>query len=368
MQNIMPAFVSPVRLLKYRGIDIGEVLYSDPREPIVFRATEIQRMFSLINGADEFVKFGSVEAIGEYFGSNRPEPLNSLPNAMQSFSEAFKICRTSAIESELKNLGRHIQTFRECKARNIQSELFAKIIDTIQTEYGTLLEPDVKRLDIIRWCMRKGFWQQAMTLCTEWLPEELVDRGICKPKDRSVANDAELDGLAFGRGWKQQLIIAYQGRRFNGTEEAPVKRFCNQIDERKQNTPAFRKNFGSFMRTIEYDRIALSVANFSGERLLSLFEIDESSIASSASEERERPREESPEKKWANRAEQYRMLMSNGTLCSDLDEAEALELLHGYYDLRNERNPVNHANSEATKGIEALKGMIEEYLARLERY
>ena len=54
--------LSIMQLLKYRGIKIGEVLYSDPNKnnPIVYQATEIQRMFTLITGADEFVKFGSV--------------------------------------------------------------------------------------------------------------------------------------------------------------------------------------------------------------------------------------------------------------------------------------------------------------------
>ena len=96
--------LSIMQLLKYRGFEIGEVLYSDQSGPIVYRATEIQRMFSLINGTDEFVKFGSVDAIYEYFGANPPEPLSELLEAMKTFSEAIKICRTSTIEREYGNL------------------------------------------------------------------------------------------------------------------------------------------------------------------------------------------------------------------------------------------------------------------------
>ena len=194
--------LSIMQLLKDRGIAIGEVLYSDPNVPTVYRATEIQRMFSLINGADEFVKFGSVDAVWEYFGDNPPEPLNSLLKAMKTFSEAIKICRTSTIEGELKDLGRHIQTFREHSGKDIKSELFAKIIDTIETEYGVLLTAEATRIDIIRRCMKKGFWQQAMTLCTEWLPEEIVDCGICKPANMSIARAAAVESMSFGRNWK----------------------------------------------------------------------------------------------------------------------------------------------------------------------
>ena len=94
--------------------------------------------------------------------------------------------------------------------------------------------------------------------------------------------------------------------------------------------------------------------------LLEAFGIDKNKIL---------PREvEKSEKKWQNREEQYRLLMSNGTLRSDIAEDAAIKLLHGYYDIRIERNQVNHANAESTTGIGELSSMIEAYLAELEKY
>ena len=378
--------LSIMQLLKYRGIEIGEVLYSDPNVPTVYRATEIQRMFSLINGADEFVKFGSVDAVLEYFGDNPSEPLNSLLKAMKTFSEAIKICRTAAIEGELQNLGKHIQTFREHSGKDIKSELFAKIIDTIETEYGVLLTAGATRLDIIRRCMKKGFWQQAMTLCTEWLPDEIVDRGICKPTDMSIALDAELDGLSFGRNWKQQLIIAYQGRRasdwqyqsavnsfrrelrslleklsnpflkaaIDKAEYGSLPQFADEysrgrsafrkfqngggkfddiekrfpiltravrtiFDEKKQLS-TFTKTFSAFARTVNYDRLPLFVSKLPGGVLIELFGLEPGKILSHGADK--------SEKKWRNREEQYRQLMNNGTLCSDIAEDAASDERH----------------------------------------
>ena len=416
--------LSIMQLLKYRGIEIGEVLYSDQNVPIVYRATEIQRMFSLINGADEFVKFGSVEAIYEYFGDNQPEPLSSLLKAMKTFSEAIKICRTSAIEGELKNLGNHIKTFREYKDKDVKSELFAKIIDTIETEYGNLLSDGVTRIDIIRWCMSKGFWQQAMTLCTEWLPEEIVDRGIYKPKDKSVERDAMLDGMSFGRGWKQQLVIAYQGEKNIPYTDETLKEFCkplrlilNQFDIAKfdknkygnlarvaeeyprgraafnkvkngkmkfvefkkkyplmanlikalynnNHTPWLTGEFSMFCRRLDYDDIFSRLSVFPSERLIELFDIDREKIYSTT----DNKIIERSERKWFNKEEIYRTLLKDGILCSNIDADEAIDLLHGYYNIRMERNQVNHANSEATTDIVTLKAMIDAYLDRLERY
>ena len=220
--------LSIIQLLKYRGVKIEEILYSEPTSRVVYRVMEIQRMFTLITGADEFVKFGSVEALNEYFGEKPPPAVKTLLEAMNRFSEAIKICRTSAIETELKNLGEHIKTFREEPDKDLKSELFAKIIDTIEREYGQLIGGAESRAEIIRWCMRKGFWQQAMTLCTEWFLEELVERKICVPKDESVIKRAEQEGHSFGRNWQQQFIIAYQDRDKSGEEfsESSVKNYC----------------------------------------------------------------------------------------------------------------------------------------------
>ena len=83
---------------------------------------------------------------------------------------------------------------------------------------------------VIRRCIKNGYMQQVLTLYTEWLPEEILERGICKPKDASIARDAALDGLSFGRNRQQQLIIAYQGRKSTEAQfKAAVDEYCKQL-------------------------------------------------------------------------------------------------------------------------------------------
>ena len=224
--------LSIIQLLSYRGIETGKILYSDPAGKIVYEANEIQRVSLLITGADEFVKFGSVNALLEYFGANSAAA--SLLNAMNNFSDAIKICRTATIQDDLKNLGEQIQKFRATASKDLKSELFAKIIDRIEAEYGGLIRGGAGHFEIIRWCMDKGFWQQAMTLCTEWLPEELVDRKIFMPGNAAIVEDAEADGKAFGRGWKQQFIISYTNTKppeipADAPTAADVNNFCKNL-------------------------------------------------------------------------------------------------------------------------------------------
>lgn len=420
--------LSIIQLLKYRGVKIGEILYSEPTSRVVYRVTEIQRMFTLITGADEFVKFGSVEALNEYFGAEPPPAVRTLLEAMNRFSEAIKICRTSAIEAELKNLGEHIRAFREEPAKDLKSELFAKIIDTIEREYGRLIGGAGSRAEIIRWCMRKGFWQQAMTLCTEWLPEELVERKICMPSNEGVIKHAEQEGRAFGRNWQQQFIIAYQGgeKSDEANKESTVKAYCRGLrdvlenyprknllaanysselnallteykndryrfelcqrrkiefvdfqkrsprlaavlrqiyDERKAN-PIYRKTFREFLHTLDYKLIPPTIATvFSNAKLLELFKVEREALTVTTAV----PPVDKTESKWANREKVYRELFGKKLIATAFDEETALKFLKDYYEIRRERNQVNHANAQATKTISDLKPLIESYLTALEK-
>lgn len=417
--------LSVIQLLKYRGIEIGEVLYSEPTDRVVYRMTEIQRMFSLINGADEFVKFGSVDALRDYFGKNPPSAVKELLKAMNRFSDAIKICRTSAIEEELKNLGQHIEAFRENPDKDLQSALFAKIIDTIELEYGKLICTAGSRLEIIRWCIRKGFWQQAMTLCTEWLPEEIIDRKICMPRDLIIAKNAELEGISRGRNWQQQLIMAYNGKEksFGKISDDDIADFCKGLrnelanfsrgtavdpnnlygelkkflaeysagkntfeaccsgkimitpfkkklpalanvlqaiyDDKKKNI-GYHKNFYQFLQTVNYDKIPKTLASFNAEVLLTLFKVDKKKILPKSLGEKS-------ESKWENREKDYREMFEKKIIHTDLDEETALKFLKHYYEIRRERNQINHANERATKKISELKTMIENYLDELEK-
>ncbi|MBE8949595.1 MAG: TM1812 family CRISPR-associated protein [Quinella sp. 3Q1] len=406
--------LSIIQLLRYRGIKIGEVLYSEPASREVYRVTEIQRMFTLITGADEFVKFGSVEALNEYFGAEPPPAVKNLLEAMNRFAEAIKICRTSAIEGELENLSKHIKNFREHPDRDLKSELFAKIIDTIEREYGKLIDGAATRLEIIRWCMRKGFWQQAMTLCTEWLPEEIINRRVCMPRDITVIESCTSKGRSAHKSWQQYFIIDYRVSE-QGTNTRTVcgdlrdalnsgdanrlpelKKFVGEysfaemdfnscarkkisvndfkgkyptlaavlqiiFDERRAN-PSYRRNFYSFLQTVDYAKIPILIAGFSNEQLLQVFNIERDQPAKKDSTPADKA-----ENLLYNREREYRELFRQKRISLKPDVDAALKILRNYHAIRHERNQINHANEYSTTKIPELRRLIEGCLAALEK-
>ena len=229
-------------LSQYKGIKIGKVLYSnwmkqkkskqdesieginetsqttqniDTIQPeptgIVEDVTEVHRMFMLVSGTDEFVNYGSVKEIDRYF-ANRPKSpaLEALLKTMRDFSDAIKICRTNKIEELVRQLQQRIKDFSDSAKETVHEGIFAQIIMILHDEYGKLLSTDSTQLDIIEWCVKKGFLQQAMTLCTEWLPKILVDKKICYTDDPRILAEARKQGAAKTRTLEQSFIVSYK--------------------------------------------------------------------------------------------------------------------------------------------------------------
>ena len=210
-----------MQLSKYMGIRMGHVVYSDfvrGGESRVHLTDDIRRMFDLVTGADEFQKYGSVQALEEYFSrsSRHSEDFSALFAAMWRFSDAIRICRTSVIEDEMTDLAEKIRAFRQAKPVSIEEEMFSHILGVIEGEYGSVIknasgEKSDRRLDIIAWCVQKKFLQQAMTLCTEWIPAILVEKKICYTEDEEVIEQCQErgDSGAGMRSWQQEFINSY---------------------------------------------------------------------------------------------------------------------------------------------------------------
>lgn len=69
---------------------------------------------------------------------------------------------------------------------------------------------------------------------------------------------------------------------------------------------------------------------------------------------------------WNNRKKIYKEMLDKGVATSKLQNREKIfELLGGYYELRQVRNLINHANTNSEEEISSLKIKIENYLNKL---
>ena len=201
--------LSVMQLLKYYGIGTTAVLYSNRNEKQVENVTDIYRMFNLISGADEFINFGSTREITAYMeGSNQTAETKILLQTMRDFTNAVRICRTGKIAPLAGELQEALQNFERAGAVSLQEKIFLRILAIFKMEYGSLLKKDFIKLDIIRWCVEKGYLQQAMTLCSEWIPEAIVDAQIFTPIRPVIREECERRNRDY-QSWQHYFINTY---------------------------------------------------------------------------------------------------------------------------------------------------------------
>lgn len=207
--------MSLVQLLRYDGFKMGNVFYANIINKRIEDVTEIQRTFDLISGAEEFVNFGSAQALQKYFvtrpGLKKSAELEHLLSAIDDFTAAIRLCHTSQFVPTIIALRQCIGAFEKLPAKSLQEGLLAEIIGTVEREYHGIIKEEATRLDIIRWCIAKKFLQQAMTMYTEWIPEFLVDKKLYYPapeKAAMIKGWCKMNNMGYKK-WQNVFVMDY---------------------------------------------------------------------------------------------------------------------------------------------------------------
>ena len=199
-RNASMMMLGTMRYLEYSDIKLGDIVYSDKVENKVNveEATDVYRFFDLVAGAKDFKNYGSVYEIDNYFlDENLSTELNALLKAMRDFSEQIKLCFYGDFISSIKNLKKCVSEFKKHveglgtkTSKNNYDYLCHCMLPTIYKEYELLFRDTSDDLDYIEWCVNHGYYQQALTLYTERVPEYIFDKGILN-KNENVENIEE---------------------------------------------------------------------------------------------------------------------------------------------------------------------------------
>ena len=208
-----------IQILRYSGFTIGEVLYANLNSTpkMVEDASELANEFTLIGGAEEFVSFGSVRQIQRYFGGAQPpERLQALLNAMEQLEETLHVCGNyETTQAALHQLGQALHAYesaiQQAEDVSAQERFFSKLLPRIKQEYAPLFSRGGRSTPagIIRWCVRKGLLQQAVTFYTEWMPPYLVDSKLLKVLDENIVEDCKRQ-VNLWSSWTIHLFRTYQ--------------------------------------------------------------------------------------------------------------------------------------------------------------
>ncbi len=280
------AMSAVMQLLTYQNAKIRRVVYSDQAAGKVSDIQPINDMYRLVAGVDAFTKYGSSAALKEYFKDVEYPKLQKLLSAMNAFSESVLLCQPEDIVTNLKELIDALEDFPEKipenEVRPPKVELFARMLKDIKSIYMPMWPREegrprqVDRIAVINWCVKNTLLQQAVTFCTEWLPEIFVSRGVLFTEDDSV--QLFCNEMTSYRSGVKNFIMEFctANRDWKEIIKPKISGMVEDLSSGKANEEKMKKNFPdryhafihkvtSFIKTFEKDlkliRVGISTNN-----------------------------------------------------------------------------------------------------------
>ncbi len=184
MRNVSMVMVELMRYMQYNGVTVGHVLYSNYAggKGHVEEQADIYRFFDLIAGAEEFTRFGSVEGLKDYFQAfpQKSPKLSSLLERMEHFADEMRLCHRGGFDRAIADLQEGLEQFeqrnRAATDNTIADALMELLIPRIKKDYEVLWKKDA--IARIRWCLKRQYLQQALTLYIETIPEYILEHHI----------------------------------------------------------------------------------------------------------------------------------------------------------------------------------------------
>ena len=188
--------------------------------------------FDLIGGINEYVRYGRINGLKQYFAPSGSEKIHAILNEMEEFANNLQLCRTDYIMNKKGDLLNSLNSYilaeeekseEEKQKRDTYELLFLYVIHDIIKGCKELLEGELPA--VIDWCVDKGFVQQALTFCSEEMPAYFWKKNIF------CASRAEEKGY--------QFFLDYTPKN----EENKIRKLCNKYTEGKTSFSRYAYNW-----------------------------------------------------------------------------------------------------------------------------
>lgn len=149
----------------------------------IVNETDRYRILDLASGMNAFIRYGKADMIQKYCEDMNIVPESSvgkLVSFMVKIDEAISLCDINALMESVEEL-RNFFLSEQVEENSYVGNIFQTLQDGIRKDYGKLLEENkysakVDYLELIAWCARKGFIQQALTLIEDKMPELYIKK------------------------------------------------------------------------------------------------------------------------------------------------------------------------------------------------
>lgn len=166
-----------LELLKDQNVNIKSK-YAIPKfnagkVSVIREVSDQYRAYDLVSAMIEFKSYGRGAGLEEYFSAEKDENTREVIRLINQISGAISLCNMDAFETALQDMEQLRQSVDSGRIQ-LNSEIrivFEDIIDN----YRELLGEDSNPFEVIRWCVARKYYQQAITIIESRMPKMLVE-------------------------------------------------------------------------------------------------------------------------------------------------------------------------------------------------
>ena len=172
LQQYLDAILSLLRE-EFPLIESFDISYTDSKCYIV--SPDNRSIFDFVSGINEFTNYGRIDSLMRYYGTDCP----ILMNHIKTVANGIQLNDIFTFREGLKNLSLYFEN-PDNKTSNSYLSIFE---EAIKADYKGLLHNNKSTISAIEWCIKKGFYQQALTLVEGAMPGDLHDCGVFNYSD-----------------------------------------------------------------------------------------------------------------------------------------------------------------------------------------
>lgn len=165
LRGIQRILEATITLLKIEGVPVREaysVAFTDKNtvKPIISE-TEQMKIFDFVSGINEFITCGRADTLTEYYKEKSKYNFqNDIVSKITTVANGIQWCCVPEFERGLTSLQEYFQQHADKNA----DPYLSIYIDDIKRDYQNLVLSKYSVVDEINWCIKKKFYQQALTL------------------------------------------------------------------------------------------------------------------------------------------------------------------------------------------------------------
>lgn len=194
--------------------------------------------FTFVSGITEFINYGRAETLSKYLDDvGEAGQKKGLVDLIKNLADDIQICDIGGFESHLSELySKYGQEGDKPKEMDGYLGIF---LQNIWDDYGIKLLNKRTSVELLKWCKRKGFYQQALTIIESKMPayicEHYFNTNIEEKKDEIDQAKEEM-----GKYWENYVNYGFE-QCMRAMFPKRKMMDINKVEEEKRKTRAYWK-------------------------------------------------------------------------------------------------------------------------------